>query len=236
MQIVNQQTNQQKLNTNDILSLTQYYKVSGKAQRNGETVIHAENENGDQHTISSSILELNAWTANQTTKEVYVNREEMTHIFQLIGGEVFTVNYVKQTEDAVVNKSIKDGLSKLNDLYEKGFSDTEANPSDVKKIKKSLDATVKQLQKEITQQIKEAVDGETRTLIGYKYTPIWNTDEDISNLLKVSANNGRVSVIDLEQPKVVQNGFDKRYRLVDVRTIQWLIWRNIKFIYGKAPK
>lgn len=237
MQITNQQIVPANLNVGDRFSLTQYYKVTGKQKDSNDTRIVSENENGDTHFISSDIVAKNAWSANQITKEIYVSREEMTHIIQLIGSEIFTVVYRKQMNDTEVNKALKANFLFTNELFDKAIADIETNPSDIKKIKKSLEADVKALQKESIKNIKEVVDGELRTLVGRKFTPVWNTSEDLQEFLKVSTNTGRISVIDLEQPKeLAADGFDKRYRLVDLRTAEILIWRNTKIIYGKAPK
>ncbi len=69
--------------------------------------------------------------------------------------------------------------------------------------------------------VKDAQDtfmkGEERTLIGYTE----GYEDDF----------GRIRVIDLEQPKeITDNGYDKRYRLVDPRTLNSLIIYNIKYI------
>lgn len=69
----------------------------------------------------------------------------------------------------------------------------------------------KEIEKALTKVSQEAIQGDERTLIGY--------------LLKLEPKMGRSTVIDLECP-VERN----RLRLVDHRTINWLILRNVKYV------
>ncbi|MEM9452746.1 MAG: hypothetical protein AAGF11_01120 [Myxococcota bacterium] len=71
----------------------------------------------------------------------------------------------------------------------------------------------KALKTKINAAIKKGVKGELRTLIGY--------------LIKTEAKMGRSQVIDLEAPA------NRRYRLVDHRTINWLILKNVKYVAKK---
>lgn len=60
---------------------------------------------------------------------------------------------------------------------------------------------------------KEFTHGETRTLVGYLY----NADPEM----------GRSIVIDLEAP---EDNYESKKRLVDHRTIEWLIFNKIKYV------
>ncbi|PSF37826.1 hypothetical protein C7H19_07530 [Aphanothece hegewaldii CCALA 016] len=68
-----------------------------------------------------------------------------------------------------------------------------------------------EIEKALSKVSQEAIQGEERTLVGY--------------LLKVEPKMGRSTVIDIECP-VERN----RIRLVDHRTINWLILRNVKYV------
>jgi hypothetical protein len=68
-----------------------------------------------------------------------------------------------------------------------------------------------EIEKAVKKLSKEATEGEARTLIGY--------------LLKVEPKMGRSSVIDLEIPPD-----QHRIRLIDHRTLNWLILKNVKYI------
>lgn len=68
----------------------------------------------------------------------------------------------------------------------------------------------KPLKTRINAAVKKGVKGELRTLIGY--------------LVQTEPKMGRSQVIDLEAPP------NQRYRLVDHRTINWLILKNVKYV------
>ncbi|MCA9683476.1 MAG: hypothetical protein KC457_14850 [Myxococcales bacterium] len=72
------------------------------------------------------------------------------------------------------------------------------------------DADAKALAKKIKAAVKKGVGGELRTLVGY--------------LVQTEARMGRSQVIDLEAPA------KHRYRLVDHRTVNWLILKNVKYV------
>lgn len=66
------------------------------------------------------------------------------------------------------------------------------------------------LKTRVSKAVKKGVKGELRTLIGY--------------LIQTEPKMGRSQVIDLEAPA------NRRYRLVDHRTINWLILKNVKYV------
>ncbi|NVB40990.1 hypothetical protein G6O69_24330 [Pseudenhygromyxa sp. WMMC2535] len=75
------------------------------------------------------------------------------------------------------------------------------------------DPDPKVLTKRIKAAVKKGVSGQVRTLIGY--------------LVQTEAKMGRSQVIDLEAPG------KHRYRLVDHRTINWLVLKNVKYVVKK---
>lgn len=71
--------------------------------------------------------------------------------------------------------------------------------------------------KDMKKLIKAAFEGEERTLTGY--------------LIKVETGFGRSSVIDLAADRGESTAdWDSRIRQVDHRTLNWLIWKNVKYI------
>lgn len=68
----------------------------------------------------------------------------------------------------------------------------------------------KAVQKHVRAALKEALQGKERTLVGY--------------LIKAEPKMGRSEVIDLEAEG------DHRMRLVDHRTINWMIIKNVKYV------
>ncbi len=96
---------------------------------------------------------------------------------------------------------------------------------DEKEVKKSLhnlypnkggkilsEADFKQ---KVNQLLETALEGEERTMVGRHYG---SQDEF-----------GRVRFIDMEQTKDASKDYDTRQRLVDTRTINWLILRGVKY-------
>lgn len=70
--------------------------------------------------------------------------------------------------------------------------------------------------KEMKKLIKDAYKGEERTLVGY--------------LIKNETGFGRSMVIDLEaDTSKSTKDWDSRIRQVDHRTLNWLIWKNVKY-------
>jgi len=69
---------------------------------------------------------------------------------------------------------------------------------------------------EIKKVVKNAYKGEERTLTGY--------------LVKTETGFGRSTVIDLQQPKGDNPNHDGRLRQVDHRTLNFLIYKNVKYI------
>lgn len=70
--------------------------------------------------------------------------------------------------------------------------------------------------KDMKKLIKDAFKGEERVLIGY--------------LVKTETGFGRSTVIDLEQNRGEKPDWDARLRQVDHRTLNWLIFQNVKYI------
>lgn len=70
--------------------------------------------------------------------------------------------------------------------------------------------TAKALRTRVNAAVKKGVKGELRTLVGY--------------LVETEAKMGRSQVIDLQAPA------NRRYRLVDHRTVNWLILKNVKYV------
>lgn len=69
---------------------------------------------------------------------------------------------------------------------------------------------------EIRSAVKDLLLGDERTMIGRHY----GTTDDF----------GRIKFIDMEQEKDSERGYDTRNRLVDPRTINWMIVDNVKYV------
>jgi hypothetical protein len=77
-------------------------------------------------------------------------------------------------------------------------------------------STVKTMEQAIKKSVKSALAGEERTMVGRHEGSV---DEF-----------GRIHFTDMEIEKTPGKDFDSRHRLVDPRTINWLIVRNVKYI------
>lgn len=77
-------------------------------------------------------------------------------------------------------------------------------------------AKIADIEKAIKKGVKKAIIGEERIMIGRHYG---STDEF-----------GRVHFVDMEVVKDSSKSYDTRMRLVDPRTICWLVVNNIKYI------
>jgi len=77
-------------------------------------------------------------------------------------------------------------------------------------------STPKTMETAIKKAVKKGLEGEERLMIGRHYG---TTDEF-----------GRINFVDMEIEKDPAKSYDTRLRLVDPRTINWLIVNNVKYI------
>ena len=70
--------------------------------------------------------------------------------------------------------------------------------------------------KKVNAEVKKAIQGEERTMVGRHYSKV----DDF----------GRVSFVDMEAKRDESKSYDTRYRLVDPRTINWLVVDNVKYV------
>lgn len=86
----------------------------------------------------------------------------------------------------------------------------------VAEITKAIsNATLAEMEKAIKKGVKKAIIGEERIMIGRHYG--------------ASDEFGRIHFVDMEITKDLTKNYDIRMRLVDPRTINWLIVNNIKY-------
>ena len=170
-----------QIKVGDNLSEVQYYSVTKVL----EDELELTNERGYPIIVAKDIVEEGMYSAQQYKKEQKVTRTELCELLEGAGDTVFTVNFHKKIREEDILEAV------LSSLKEQELTSPQA--------KKQLKAVVKQ-----------ALQGEERTLIGY--------------LLETEPKMGRSQVIDLEAQG------DHRTRLVDHRTINWIILKNIKYV------
>ena len=154
------------------------------------TGVRVRNERNFEFTISAKIVEEGIYSAAQFIETKEVTRTELIEIFSHVGDTVFTVNFNKQATAKAVNEAIE--------------STNKGKILPIKEMKKI---------------IKDAFDGEERTLVGY--------------LISTETGFGRSLVIDLEEQRGDKPDWDARLRQVDHRTLNWLISKNIKYTVRK---
>lgn len=95
---------------------------------------------------------------------------------------------------------------------------TKVKEADV--VKEIMDtfegSTMKSMESAVKKAIKTALEGKERTMIGRHYGHM--------NEL------GRISFIDMEETKDPSKDYDTRTRLVDPRTLNWLVVRGVKYV------
>lgn len=158
-----------------------------------------KNERGQQIHIAKDIVEDGCSSASQVDEVRKVTKTEIAEIFKKSSRIVVTVCYNKQVK-------VADLLKK--DVIESFYPETRNGE------------TKAQFTKRVKGILKEKSTGEERIMVGRHYG---NTDI-----------NGRVSMLDMEQPivkSVAKDGkeYDKRSRLVDTRTIKWLIADGVRY-------
>lgn len=77
-------------------------------------------------------------------------------------------------------------------------------------------STPVEFEKAVKKAVSEALEGEERVIVGRHHGKI--------------DNFGRIKFVDMKLPKAGSEGFDSRMRLVDPRTINWLIVNNVKYL------
>ena len=155
-------TNPNQLKTGDRLSRVSYMEIVSKSGNS----FRVKNEEGMTWTIAGSILQNEAYAADQYTEEQEVSRTEMVEALESAGDSVFTVVFDKKTSQ----KSIVEALSDLNELPTKK---TQLN-----KLAKSMMA------------------GEERRLVGYLASTEPKMGRSTVVDLEVSPNNHRLRLVD----------------------------------------
>ena len=139
---------------------------------------------------------------------------EVTHDVIEEGGMYSASQY--DSEERVTRTQIVDILESARETiftvsFYKQFKEKEVLEEALAVLREEQDADIKVLEKHLAQAIKRSLHGEERTLVGH--------------LLQSEPKLGRSQVIDLEVPLG-----ENRIRLIDHRTINWLILKNVKYI------
>lgn len=179
-----------KLKKGDRISEQQYYEVLNVSSSS----IEVKNDEGNIITIGKDIIKRDCYDAGQSTKTVELTRTDLINQFLNIGGEVFTVNYNKK-----INKTntVKNVDTKVKELL------LAPSTKEVNRIKKELKA-----------QLKEDIEGQERTAVGYKTS--------------VDFEKGRTVAIDMMKERGT-GSFDNRIIQIDHRGLNWFIHKGVKY-------
>ena len=182
--------NAAKLKKGDLYSRISY----GKIKNNGYN-IEIENEDGNSWSIGGSIVTDEFYIHDQFNEEQKVTKTELAEIFIRNSNIIMTVNFNKQVKE-------KDVISRIEGELYANEGGKIISKSEFTKRAKSI--------------VKEALDGENRTMIGRHHG-------EITEL-------GRIQFVDMEVDKDTSKSYDTRLRQVDPRTLKWLIVKNVKYI------
>ncbi len=134
----------------------------------------------------------------------------------LVSSDEFTEEKTMSRTD-ITNLFLSSTNTALTVNYNKQVNETE--------VKKKLHAlypnkghimSETDFKKEVDKALKVALEGEERTMVGRHYG---SQDEF-----------GRIRFIDMEQEKDNSKEYDTRQRLVDPRTLNWMILKGVKYI------
>ena len=155
-------SNPNQLKVGDRLSRISYMEVVEAGSRS----LRVRNEEGMTWTIAASILENEAYAANQFTEVQEVSRTDMVHALESAGDSVFTVVFEKKTSQ----KSIVAALSALDSLPDRKAA--------LNKLAKSMMA------------------GEERTLVGYLTSTEPKMGRSVVVDLEISPDQHRLRLVD----------------------------------------
>ncbi len=161
---------------------------------------------------------------NLEKEYVHVENERgfKSHIaYHIVGEGMYSAHQyreereVTKTEMATIFSGIGDMVFTVN--FNKQLKEKEAREALLQLYANQGEEILSQKKyaKRIKEIVKSTFQGEERTLIGYK--------------IGADQNLGRSLVIDLEARRGTR-AYDQRIRLVDHRTINWLVYQNVRYV------
>lgn len=187
----NARVNYDKLKVGDYVSENQYYRVD---QIVGNVAV-MENERGKLVQVDREMIEEGMFSANYVSADETVSQTVAAEMFDTFGAEVLQVNYTKKADKASF-AAVLDNFKQTNSII-------------------SANHMLNLSEEEVLKLMKQALQGEERTLTGY----ITSREQKL----------GRVQMLDLELPATEK----WRNRLVDLRTINWFIHKGTKYTVNR---
>lgn len=202
----------QNIKVGDVLSETSHYKIEEIVNNTGAFCLHLES--GDRVSIGMEYLKNYCQSADEYSEVVEVTREDkldgtpgIRSIFEGIhSSEVFTVVFKKQDK--------KKTKKQVKEEQERQIQDAIALIEKAKSKKKSMAAAYAEALTFIQQNpVKDYVEGESRTLRGYK--------------VQFQSRDGRYDCVDVDIEKTEK---ESGIRPVNINTIESLIYKGIKYV------
>lgn len=197
---------------NDVLSEVSHYRVIGINADDSIRVVHTES--GDVVNIGRTYVENYIKSGDNFVEEVKVTKEDkkdgtlgIRSIFEGIhSGQVFTVCFKKQNKP----KSKKKLQEEINTIIEQFSNSIDS----IKNSKKGVANAAKNLVTELVENpILPYEEGEERVLRGYK--------------IQFESRDGRYDCVDMD---IARTDKESGIRPVNILTIKWLIYNNVKYI------
>ena len=166
------------------------------------TVKNVDNSNGSVEVLNDTGEEITL--SKEYVENLLVSSDQVTETKKMSRTDITNLFLTSTNVICTVNfnKKVdeKDVLATLNALY----------PNKGGKI-----LSEKDYQKKVKESLKSALVGEERTMVGRHYG---SQDEF-----------GRIRFIDMDEKRDTAKDYDNRQRLIDPRTINWVILRGIKY-------
>ena len=201
----------QNIKVGDVLSETSHYKIT-EVRDNGVSCTHVES--GDTVNIGQKYLKSYCQSADEYSEVVEVTREDkldgtsgIRSIFERIhSSEVFTVVFKKQDKKKTKKQIEEEKNSQINEAI--------AMINKAKEQKKSMAvAYAEALQFIQNNPIQEYIEGESRTLRGYK--------------VQFQSRDGRYDCVDMDIERTEK---ESGIRPVNINSISSLIYKGVKYV------
>lgn len=197
-----------KFKEGDVLSESSHYTITNI---NGNSVELKHQESGEYVYISKEYIEKYLYSADYVAQEVKVTKEDkkdgtpgIRTIFEDIhSSTVFTVCFKKQ-DTPKSNKRLNSQIEGLSQML----------VEEIDRVKAQKKGVAEAAKKFITELIKNPIlpyeEGEDRVLRGFK--------------IQFDSRDGRYNCIDMD----IEG--ENNVRPVNINTIKWLIYNNVKYI------
>lgn len=212
-----------QLKEGDVLSYTEYYTV----KKILTDTVHLVNESDSTISAGKSLVSSSFTSASYINEVVKMNASDLANLFRGATNVAMTVCFRKKPDVKNITKNASEKVNQqlkesavnemLNNLSSsiKNTKIGELDKSLKEVVESFLSETQVAVEDNIAKAIKENIKGEERVMIGRHNG-------------KLTAQ-GHVQFIDMKIEKDASKDYDVRTRMVDPRTIQYIILKEIKY-------